>query len=44
MSEEKNKPEFEDNWPVFEKFLGYLRYLKIRKYIKKEGSQHTTNK
>lgn len=36
MSEEKNKPEFEDNWPLFEKFLGYLRYLKIRKYIKKE--------
>ncbi|MBR5419932.1 MAG: class I SAM-dependent methyltransferase [Lachnospiraceae bacterium] len=25
--------EFEDNWPLFERFLGYLRYLKIRKYI-----------
>ena len=29
----KSNDEFEDNWPLFEKFLGYLRYLKIRKYI-----------
>lgn len=25
---------YEDNWPLFEKILGYLRYLKIKKYIK----------
>lgn len=25
--------EISDNWPWFEKILGYLRYLKIKKYI-----------
>lgn len=25
--------KYEDNWPIFEKVLGHLRYLKIRKYI-----------
>lgn len=25
--------DFDDNWPLFEKFLAYLRYLQIRKYI-----------
>lgn len=24
---------YQDDWPLFEKFLGYLRYLKIKKYI-----------
>lgn len=24
---------YEDNWPFFERFLGWLRYMKIRKYI-----------
>lgn len=27
------KQKYKDNWPFFEKLLGYLRYLKIRKYI-----------
>lgn len=27
---------YEDEWPLFEKMLGYLRYLKIRKYVKAE--------
>lgn len=25
--------KFNDDWPLFEKCLAYLRYLKIRKYI-----------
>lgn len=25
---------YDDNWPLFEKMLGYLRYSKIKKYIK----------
>lgn len=35
MSKEDEKKDelYEDNWPLFEKFLGYLRYLKIKKYI-----------
>ena len=28
---------YEDNWPLFEKVLGYLRYLTVRKYITDEG-------
>ncbi|HOO80868.1 MAG TPA: class I SAM-dependent methyltransferase [Lachnospiraceae bacterium] len=27
---------FDDNWPLFEKMLGYFRYFKIKKYIKSE--------
>ena len=27
------RKKYEDEWPLFEKFLGYLRYLKIAKYI-----------
>lgn len=34
MNKEVHELEFEDKWPIFEKILGYLRYLKIRKYIK----------
>lgn len=29
-----DKAIYEDNWPLFEKTLGYLRYLKIKKYLK----------
>ena len=29
----QEKEHFEDNWPLFEKVLGYYRYLKIRRYI-----------
>lgn len=32
MADNKHN-EYEDNWPLFEKFLAYLRYLKIKKYI-----------
>lgn len=32
-SKRKMDMQYEDNWPLFEKFLGYLRYLKIKKYI-----------
>ena len=28
---------YDDNWPLFEKILGYLRYLTVRKYITDEG-------
>ncbi len=28
---------YEDNWPLFEKVLGYLRYLTVKKYITDEG-------
>lgn len=27
---------YEDNWPLFEKFLGYLRYFKIKNYIQSD--------
>lgn len=30
------KALYEDNWPFFEKFLSWLRYMKIRKYIYKQ--------
>ena len=33
MSLMNNTKKYEDNWPVFEKFLGYLRYVNIKKYI-----------
>ena len=33
MGKRKRKAEFEDKWPLFEKFLGWLRYIKIREYI-----------
>ena len=32
-SGKNNSVLYEDNWPLFEKFLGYLRYLKIKKFI-----------
>ncbi len=35
---EYTKQSFDDNWPLFEKMLGYLRYLKIAKYIKKKDN------
>lgn len=31
------KASYEDNCPFFEKFLSWLRYMKIRKYIFKES-------
>lgn len=34
MEKKENRyADYEDNWPVFEKLLGWMRYLKIRKYI-----------
>ncbi|MGN0324934.1 MAG: class I SAM-dependent methyltransferase [Lachnospiraceae bacterium] len=33
MEEGVKSPDFDDNWPLFEKVLAYLRYLQIRKYI-----------
>ena len=35
--EQDEKTLYEDNWSLFEKFLGYLRYLTVRKYILDEG-------
>ena len=31
--DENSLTKFEDDWPLFEKFLGYLRYLQIKPYI-----------
>lgn len=33
IDEKQEDISYQDNWPLFEKFLGYLRYLKIKKYI-----------
>ncbi len=32
----EDKVQYEDNWPLFERFLGYLRYMKISKYMKRK--------
>lgn len=29
--------KYKDNWPLFEKILGYIRYLMIKKYIGKDS-------
>lgn len=31
------KTKHEDNWPFFEKALGYLRYFTVRKHVTDEG-------
>ena len=31
--------KYKDDWPFFEKLLGYLRYRKIRPYLSKDGSK-----
>lgn len=33
IGDKQDDASYQDNWPLFEKFLGYLRYLKIKKYI-----------
>ncbi len=30
---DNNSINYKDDWPLFERFLGYLRYLKIREYL-----------